>query len=236
MTLIKLQDKTEAYMKNAVILFSGGLDSTTCLAYAKSQGFHCHALSFHYGQRHSSELNAAKRIAKHFDVNHIIMDLPISQFGHSALTDTSIAVPDFKEKHTNIPSTYVPARNTIFLSFALGCAEVLKAQDIFIGVSAVDYSNYPDCRPDYIETFQKLANLATRAGVEEGNIHIQTPLIHLSKAETIKLGMSLGVDYEMTVSCYQANEEGKACGKCDSCAFRIKGFKEAAVSDQTRYA
>lgn len=222
-------------MKNAIVLFSGGLDSTTCLAYAKSQGFHCHALSFHYGQRHSSELNAAKRIAQHFGVNHVIMDLPIAQLGHSSLTDTSIAVHDFNNTNTSIPNTYVPARNTIFLSFALGLAEVLNAQDIFIGVSAIDYSNYPDCRPEYIETYQKLANLATKVGVEEGNVRIQTPLIHLSKAETIKLGASLGVDYAMTVSCYKANEEGLACGKCDSCGFRMKGFKEAGINDQTRY-
>ena len=221
-------------MKNAVILFSGGLDSTTCLAYAKSNGFNCYALSFNYGQRHTAELNAAKRIAAHLDAKHIIMDLPISQFGGSALTDDKIAVPDFKGDN-EIPITYVPARNTIFLSFALGWAEVLKANDIFIGVSSVDYSGYPDCRPEYIQCFQQLAKLATKVGVEEGNIRLQTPLITLSKAETIKLGLSLGVDYRMTVSCYKANNEGHACGKCDSCVLRTKGFSDAKVEDSTLY-
>lgn len=221
-------------MKNAVILFSGGLDSTTCLAYARSKGFTCYALSFHYGQRHSAELNAAKRIAAHFGTQHIIVDLPLSQLGGSALTDQHLAVPDFKNDN-EIPITYVPARNTIFLSFALGWAEVLKANDIFIGVSAIDYSGYPDCRPEYIEAFQKLANLATKVGVLEGNIRLQTPLIHLSKGETIKLGLSLGVDYQMTVSCYQATDEGHACGKCDSCTLRMKGFADANVPDNTRY-
>jgi 7-cyano-7-deazaguanine synthase len=221
-------------MKNAVILFSGGLDSTTCLAYAKSKGFNCYALSFNYGQRHSAELNAAKRIATHFGAQHIIVDLPISQLGGSALTDKNIGIPDFKGEKA-IPITYVPARNTIFLSFALGWAEVLKANDIFIGVSSVDYSGYPDCRPEFIQAFQKLANLATKAGVEEETIQLQTPLIHLSKAETIQLGLSLGVDYQLTVSCYQANDQGEACGKCDSCTYRIKGFKEANVADSTLY-
>lgn len=221
-------------MKNAVILFSGGLDSTTCLAYAKSQGFDCYAISFNYGQKHSAELNAAKRIAAHFGVRHIIVDLPISQFGGSALTDAGLDVPDFSCKH-EIPVTYVPARNTIFLSFALGWAEVLKANDIFIGVSSVDYSGYPDCRPEYIQAFQRLANLATKVGVEEGAIRVHTPLINLSKAETIKLGLSLGVDYQMTVSCYKADDQGHACGKCDSCMLRIKGFAEADVADSTLY-
>lgn len=221
-------------MKNAVILFSGGLDSTTCLAYAKSQGFNCYAISFNYGQRHSSELNAAKKIAKAFDAQHIIIDLPISQFGGSALTDQNLQVPEHNDTNT-IPITYVPARNTIFLSFALGWAEVLNASDIFIGVSSVDYSGYPDCRPEYINAFQTLANLATKIGVEENNIKINTPLIHLSKAETIKLGISLGVAYEKTVSCYQANDAQEACGKCDSCTLRKKGFIEAGVTDPTLY-
>lgn len=221
-------------MKNAVVLFSGGLDSTTCLAYAKSQGFNCYALSFNYGQRHSAELNAAKRIASHYGVHHIIVDIPISQFGGSALTDKNISIPDYNNSK-DIPVTYVPARNTIFLSFALGWAEVLKAHDIFIGVSAVDYSGYPDCRPEYIAAFQKLANLATKTGVEEGNIFLQTPLIHLSKAETIRLGESLGVNYRMTVSCYNATDDGLACGKCDSCMLRKKGFSEAGVEDKTLY-
>lgn len=221
-------------MKNAVILFSGGLDSTTCLAYAKSKGFNCYAISFNYGQRHSAELNAAKRIAAYFYTNHIIVDLPISQFGGSALTDEKIDVPDYSGNN-EIPITYVPARNTIFLSFALGWAEVLNANDIFIGISSVDYSGYPDCRPEFIQAFQKLANLATKVGVKEGNIRLHSPLINLSKAETIKLGLSLGVNYQMTVSCYKATNEGRACGKCDSCMLRIKGFNDANVTDTTLY-
>ncbi len=223
-------------MKNAIILFSGGLDSTTCLAYAKAQGFNCYALSFHYGQKHHAELNSAKRIAAHYGVQHIIVELPIAQFGGSALTDKKIDVPDYDEHdHAEIPVTYVPARNTIFLSFALGWAEVLKTNDIFIGVSAIDYSNYPDCRPEYIDAFQTLANLATKVGVEEGKIKFHTPLIQLSKAETIKLGLSLSVDYQMTISCYRATDTGHACGKCDSCMIRIKGFTEANTSDVTLY-
>jgi 7-cyano-7-deazaguanine synthase len=221
-------------MKNAVILFSGGLDSTTCLAYAKSKGFNCHAISFNYGQRHSAELNAAKKIAAHFGANHHIVEIPIAQLGGSALTDASLDVPDFKGDNA-IPVTYVPARNTIFLSFALGWAEVLKADDIFIGVSSVDFSGYPDCRPEYIEAFQKLAKLATKTGVEEGKITINTPLMNLSKAETVKLGLSLGVDYGMTVSCYKATPDGKACGVCDSCALRKKGFEDANLADPTPY-
>lgn len=221
-------------MKNAVVLFSGGLDSTTCLTLAKSKGFTCHALSFNYGQKHSTELNAAKKIAAKMGVHHIIVDLPIAQFGGSALTDSNYHVPENIDTK-QIPITYVPARNTIFLAFALGWAETLKANDIFIGVSSIDYSGYPDCRPEYIQAFQKLANLATKVGVEEGNIHLQTPLINLSKAETIQLGHSLGVDYGMTVSCYQANDAGEACGKCDSCRLRKKGFADAGVADPTRY-
>lgn len=221
-------------MKKAVILFSGGLDSTTCLAIAKSQGFDCYAISFNYGQRHISELDSAKRIAAHFGAQHKIIDLPASQFSGSSLTDTSLDIPEYNDSK-EIPSTYVPARNTIFLSYALGWAEVLDAHDIFIGVSSVDFSGYPDCRPEYIHAFQKLANLATKAGVEEGNIRIQTPLGVLSKAETIKLGLELGVDYQMTVSCYQANNDGHACGKCDSCMLRKKGFSDAMVQDPTLY-
>ncbi len=221
-------------MKKAIILFSGGLDSTTCLALAKSQGYECHALSFNYGQKHSSELNAAKRIASLFDVNHLIVDLPNEQFSGSALTDKNQTVPHFTNSN-KIPITYVPARNTIFLSYALAFAEVFKASDIFIGVSAIDYSGYPDCRPEFIQAFQKLANLATKMGLEEGNIRIQTPLISMSKAETIRLGLELGVDYQMTVSCYQASPAGLACGSCDSCTFRKKGFNEAQAPDQTLY-
>ena len=221
-------------MKKAVILFSGGLDSTTCLAFAKSQGFECHALSFNYGQRHSIELEAAKKIAAKMGVQHKIFNLEINQFGGSALTDTNIAVPDHSG-NTAIPITYVPARNTIFLSIALGMAEVIGAKDIFIGVSYIDYSGYPDCRPEYIKAFTQLANLATKAGVEEGGIKIHTPIIHLSKADTIKLGHSLAVDYSDTVSCYRADPAGRACGKCDSCTFRKKGFADAGLIDPTRY-
>ena len=221
-------------MKKAIILFSGGLDSTTCLALAKSQGFECHALSFRYGQRHSSELQAATKIASHFEVHHHIIDLPISQYGGSALTDITQKVPDFNPDG-GIPITYVPARNTLFLSFALGWAEALNAADIFIGVSAIDYSGYPDCRPEFIQSFQTLANLATKKGIEENSIRIHTPLIYLSKAQTIQLGHSLGVDYSMTVSCYQADITGAACGKCDSCVLRQNGFSEASLKDVTRY-
>lgn len=221
-------------MKKAVILFSGGLDSTTCLAIAKSQGFDCYALSFNYGQRHSAELNSAKRIAAHFGAIHKIIDIPIAQFGGSALTDTNLEVPEYKGDN-QIPITYVPARNTIFLSFALAWAEVLQAHDIFIGVSSVDFSGYPDCRPEFVQAFQTLANLATKAGVTEGNIRIQTPLGSLSKAETIDLGLKLGVDYQMTVSCYKANDQGHACGKCDSCMLRKKGFEDATIQDPTFY-
>lgn len=222
-------------MKKAVILFSGGLDSTTCLAYAKHQGYDCHALSFNYGQRHHAELTAAKKIAAHFNATHKIFNLAVNQFGGSALTDTSMNVPDYDASNTEIPSTYVPARNTIFLSVALAWAEVLNAKDIFIGVSHVDYSGYPDCRPEYIKAFQVLANLATKFGVEEGGIIIHTPIIHLSKAETINMGHHLGIDYRMTVSCYKANEQGHACGKCDSCSLRKKGFADAKLADETYY-
>ena len=221
-------------MKKAVILFSGGLDSTTCLALAKSEGLDCYALSFDYGQRHQIELNSAKKIASHFNVKHKIINIPIGQFGGSALTDDTLNIPDYKDSN-EIPITYVPARNTIFLSFALAWAEVLQAKDIYIGVSSVDYSGYPDCRPEFIQAFQKLANLATKIGVEEGNIKLHSPLSQLSKAETIKLGIGLGVDYGMTVSCYQANEAGFACGKCDSCTLRKKGFADAQVQDPTPY-
>jgi 7-cyano-7-deazaguanine synthase len=221
-------------MKKAVILFSGGLDSTTCLAIAKNQGFDCHTLSFQYGQKHSIELNAAKKIAEIYQAKHTIIDVPIGQVGGSALTDANIEVPDYQSPN-DIPITYVPARNTIFLSFALGFAETLQAKDIFIGVSAVDYSGYPDCRPEYIKAFQTLANLATKIGIEENNIQIHTPLIHLSKAETIQLGLKLGVNYANTVSCYRANSEGHACGTCDSCVLRKKGFVDARIRDDTLY-
>ncbi len=222
-------------MKKAIILLSGGLDSTTCLGLAKSEGYQCHALSFDYGQRHSSELEAAKRITQNEHILHTILPLPLGQLGGSALTDKESAIPNHQSSNA-IPVTYVPARNTIFLSFALALAEISNTNDIFIGVSAIDYSGYPDCRPEYIHAFQTLANLATKVGVEENNIRIQTPLIHLSKADTIRLGIKLGVDYSLTVSCYQASVDGLACGTCDSCALRKKGFEEVGVPDPTRYA
>lgn len=220
--------------EKAVVLFSGGLDSTTCLALAKSEGFECHALSFDYTQRHQAELLAAKHIAQALNVHHHVLPLPLNQIGGSALTDENIAVPNYTGA-SDIPVTYVPARNTIFLSFALALAETLGARTIFTGVSHVDYSGYPDCRPEFIDAFQVMANLGTKVGVEEGSIEIKTPLIHLSKAETIRLGHALGVDYELTVSCYQANELGEACGVCDSCALRKKGFEDARLPDETRY-
>lgn len=223
-------------MKKAVVLFSGGLDSTTCLAVATSQGFDCHALSFHYGQRHHAELAAAKRIAAAYHAKHQCFELGIGQFGGSALTSDAIAVPDHDAASALIPVTYVPARNTIFLSIALAYAEVLGARDIFIGVSSVDYSGYPDCRPEYIQAFQQMANLATKAATEDGEfVTLHTPLIHLSKADTIKLGLSLKVDYSLTVSCYQATEDGRACGTCGSCALRKKGFTDLGATDPTRY-
>ncbi|MCX7125903.1 MAG: 7-cyano-7-deazaguanine synthase QueC [Gammaproteobacteria bacterium] len=222
-------------MKKAIILLSGGLDSTTCLAVAKSEGYECYAMSFNYEQKHNSELIAAKKIAAYFNVaKHEVVTLSIGHLGGSALTDDLISIPDYSGEK-EIPTTYVPARNTIFLSIALGWAEILNAEKIFIGVSAVDYSGYPDCRPEYIAAFQNLANLATVAGVHGEKIKIETPLIHLSKSETIKLGNTLGVDYSLTVSCYRADENGKACGKCDSCSYRKKGFLEAGISDNTKY-
>ncbi|MFT5450735.1 MAG: 7-cyano-7-deazaguanine synthase [Enterobacterales bacterium] len=218
----------------AVVLFSGGLDSTTVLAQAQAAGFDCYAMSFDYSQRHSVELNAARLIAKQAGVTeHKIINLDLSQIGGSALTDSSIEIPDHET--SGIPITYVPARNTIFLSIALGWAEVLGANHIFVGVNAVDYSGYPDCRPEYIAAFEKMANLATRVGVEEHSLKIETPLIDLTKAEIVKLGMSLGVDYSQTVSCYQADEEGKACAVCDSCRLRKQGFIEAGLEDPTHY-
>jgi len=222
-------------MKKAVILLSGGLDSTTCLAYAKSQGFQCYALSFSYGQKHNVELDVAKKIAEHFAVEkHQIVSLSIGDFGGSALTDKSLDIPDY-EDNGEIPVTYVPARNTIMLSIALGFAEAINANSIFMGASAIDYSGYPDCRPEYFEAFRKLASLATKVGVEGSPITIETPLINLSKAETIELGHSLGVDYSMTISCYRATADGLACGTCDSCVFRKKGFSGAGLQDQTKY-
>ncbi len=221
-------------MKKAVLLFSGGLDSTTCLVYAKAHGFDVHALSFNYEQRHLAELNAARKITAHLGVPHSILPLPIHEFGNSALTDKNIAVPEYTEG-SGIPATYVPARNTIFLSMALGLAEILTANDIFIGISSVDYSGYPDCRPEYLKAFQTMANLATKTALEGNALQIHAPLMHLSKAETIKLGVTLGVDYAMSVSCYQADDRGYACGTCDSCTLRRKGFIEACLPDPTLY-
>jgi 7-cyano-7-deazaguanine synthase len=225
-------------MKKAVILFSGGLDSTTVLAYAKNNNFECYPITFNYGQKHSTELNAAKKIASFFKVKeHKIINLPNDMFGSSALTKDSIDVPEFcEERAGTIPITYVPARNTIFLSIALGYAESIKAQDLFLGVSHIDYSGYPDCRPEYIDAFEKLANLATKDAVEGKKFSIHSPLIHLSKAQTIELGIKNGVDYSMTISCYAADpNSGAACGKCDSCTYRKKGFLEAGLKDPTLY-
>lgn len=222
--------------KPAVILLSGGLDSTTCLAIARAQGFDCHALSVAYGQRHAAELSASVRIAHAFGaVEHRIANVSLGEFGGSALTDASIAVPRAGET-SGIPSTYVPARNTIMLSMALGWAEVLGADNIFIGVNAVDYSGYPDCRPEFIRAFEKMANLATKRGVEGGHLRVHTPLMHLSKAEIIRYGLELGIDYSLTVSCYKADDKGRACGECDACALRRAGFETAGVADPTHYA
>ncbi|MDP2228038.1 MAG: 7-cyano-7-deazaguanine synthase QueC [Moraxellaceae bacterium] len=222
-------------MKKAIVLLSGGLDSATCLAMAREQGFEAIALSFDYGQRHNAELAASRRVAAAFGVrDHRVLRLDLGSMGGSALTDTSIAVPT--EEADGIPVTYVPARNTVFLSFALGLAEVMQADAIFIGVNAVDYSGYPDCRPEFISAFETLANLATKVGVEGATMRIHTPLIHLSKADIIREGIRLGVDYGLTVSCYQADSDGRACGICDSCRLRRKGFEEAGIADPTRYA
>jgi 7-cyano-7-deazaguanine synthase len=224
-------------MKKAVVLLSGGLDSTTCLAYAVSLGYQCYALSIDYGQKHCVELEAAKAIARAFKVTqHHIINLPtMGKLGGSALTDEAIDVPDFVDDGS-IPVTYVPARNTVFLSLALGFAEIVEAQALIIGVSAVDYSGYPDCRPEFIAAFQEVAKLGTKAGLEGRPIHIETPLIHLNKAQTIQLGVGVGVDYGMTISCYRANDQGEACGRCDSCVLRKKGFVDAGVADPTRYS
>lgn len=220
--------------KKAVILTSGGLDSTTVLAMAKAEGYACYSLSFDYGQRHRAELVAAERCAKALGVvEHKQVQLDLRSIGGSALTDAAIAVPE--DSPSGIPVTYVPARNTIFLSIALGWAEVLEAYAIFIGVNAVDYSGYPDCRPEFIDAFARLAQLATKAGVEGRPLEIRTPLLHLSKADIIKQGAALGVDYGQSVSCYQADAEGRACGRCDSCRLRRKGFLDAQVADPTRY-
>jgi 7-cyano-7-deazaguanine synthase len=221
-------------MARAVVLLSGGLDSATTLAIALGAGFDCYTLSFSYGQRHRAELVAAERVAKALGATeHREIEIPIGRFGGSALTDTSLAVPE--RGGEGIPITYVPARNTVFLSLALAWAEVLEAQAIFIGVNAVDYSGYPDCRPEFIAAFQALARLATRQGVEGHGVEIEAPLIAMSKAEIIRRGIELGVDYAATVSCYNADDQGRACGRCDSCRFRAEGFREAGIADPTRY-
>ena len=221
--------------QKAVVLLSGGLDSATTLAIAHAAGFDCHCLSFDYGQRHRAELQAAADVAgSQGAAEHRTIRLDLAQFGGSALTDTHIAVPVDGVK-PGIPVTYVPARNTIMLSLALAWAEVLEANDIFVGINAVDYSGYPDCRPEYIAAFETMANLATKAGVEGHRLHIHAPLIALSKAEIIRTGAALGVDYGLTVSCYQADDEGRACGVCDACRLRAEGFAAAGLSDPTPY-
>ena len=226
---------SNAASKPAVVLLSGGLDSATCLAIARSQGYQCHALSLDYGQRHNAELAASQALARQLGaVAYKRVSIDLAGIGGSALTDASIAVPE--EHSEGIPATYVPARNTVFLSIALGWAEVLDARDIFIGVNAVDYSGYPDCRPEFIAQFERLAALATRAGIESANaFKIHTPLMALSKAEIILRGTQLGLDYAQTVSCYQADDQGRACGLCDACRFRSQGFSDAGLSDPTKY-
>ncbi|WP_028453944.1 7-cyano-7-deazaguanine synthase QueC [Chitinilyticum litopenaei] len=220
----------------AVVLLSGGLDSATCLAMARRDGFAPYAMSFDYGQRHNAELAAARRVAAALGaVEHRVVKIDLAAFGGSALTDANIDVPEGGVQENEIPVTYVPARNTILLSYALAWTEVLGGSDIYIGVNAVDYSGYPDCRPEYISAFQAMARLATKVGVEGASIAIHTPLIRLTKAEIIQAGLALGVDYGLTVTCYQASEEGLACGKCDACRLRAAGFAQAGVPDPTRY-
>lgn len=220
--------------KRAVILLSGGLDSATVVAMARAEGYSCYTMSFDYGQRHRAELDAAARVARDLGaIEHKVIGLNLDGMGGSALTDSSIDVPEAPSE--GIPVTYVPARNTVFLSLALGWAEVLQARDIFIGVNAVDYSGYPDCRPEFVEAFEVMANLATKAGVEGQGFSIKAPLQNLSKAQLVQAGIKLGVDYALTVSCYQADTQGRACGKCDSCRLRAEGFAAAGISDPTRY-
>jgi 7-cyano-7-deazaguanine synthase len=217
-----------------VVLLSGGLDSATVLAVARDRGYDCYALSMAYGQRHSAELDAARRVAQRYGASdHKVITIGLDAIGGSALTDTDIAVPEYATE--GIPATYVPARNTVFLSLALGWAEVLGSFDIFIGVNAVDYSGYPDCRPEFISAFEHLANLATKAGVEGRRFRVHAPLVEMTKAEIIRTGSRLGIDYGLTVSCYQADAGGRACGRCDSCRFRRQGFQDAGIADPTRY-
>lgn len=221
-------------MRRAVVLLSGGLDSVTTLAMAKEQGFECYTLSFNYGQRHDVELVAAEKLSKQVGaVEHKVINIDLRAIGGSALTDNKFDVPE--QHQQGIPITYVPARNTVFLSIALGWAEVLSANAIFVGVNAVDYSGYPDCRPEYIEAFEQLANLATKAGVEGQKLIVHAPLIKMTKAEIIRQGISLGIDYSQTISCYQADSDGLACGRCESCRFRQQGFEQAGINDPTQY-
>jgi 7-cyano-7-deazaguanine synthase len=217
-----------------VVLLSGGLDSATALAIARDAGYDCYALSLSYGQRHAAELAAAERVAASIGVTrHLVLPMALDLIGGSALTDNSIRVPE--KESAGIPVTYVPARNTVFLALALGWAEVLEADDLFIGVNALDYSGYPDCRPEFIKAFEQMANLATKRAVEGERVRVHAPLIQMTKAEIIRRGTALGVDYALTVSCYQADEEGRACGVCDSCRLRRRGFEEAGIGDPTRY-
>ncbi len=221
---------------NAVVLLSGGLDSATALAVAGRDGYRCLCLSFRYGQRHAVELQAARRVARSLGaVEHTVLDLPLAELGGSSLTDADAEVPQGREERDEIPSTYVPARNTVFLSCGLAYAEVTEAEAIYIGVNAVDYSGYPDCRPEFIEAFRGVAELATRRAVEGNPPRIVAPLIELSKAQIIRLGTELGVEYSLTVSCYDPDAEGRACGRCDSCLLRRRGFEQAGVPDPTRY-
>jgi 7-cyano-7-deazaguanine synthase len=224
----------------AIVLLSGGLDSTTCLAIAQSEGFEVIALSFRYGQRHTNELECAAVIANAASVEHLIVDIDLAAFGGSALVDDSIEIPKHESVDEltadSVPVTYVPARNTIFLSFATAVAETRGAHDVFIGVNAVDYSGYPDCRPEFIEAFELMANLATREGTEGGRLRIRTPLIDLTKAQIIQRGLELGVDYSVTLSCYDPTDDGRSCGHCDACLFRARGFADAGIIDPTRYS
>ncbi len=230
----EMSEQSVVTEKRAVILLSGGLDSATVVAMARAEGYRCYTMSFDYGQRHRAELDAAARVARDLGViDHKVIGLNLDGIGGSALTDSSIDVPEAPSE--GIPVTYVPARNTVFLSLALGWAEVLDAQDIFIGVNAVDYSGYPDCRPEFVEAFEVMANLATKAGVEGKPFSIKAPLQNLSKAQIVQAGIQLGVDYSLTVSCYQADDQGRACGKCDSCRLRADGFAAAGIKDPTRY-
>ena len=225
-------------MKKAVVLVSGGIDSATCCGFARQEGFELYTMSFSYGQRHSVELDAARKVASFFAVvDQKVVNIDLRAFGGSSLT-SSIEVPKNRDldSDTEIPNTYVPARNTIFLSFALGWAEVLGCRDIFIGVNAIDYSGYPDCRPEFIAAFEQMANVATKAAVEGSKLTIHTPLLLLTKADIIRAGTAMGIDYSMTHSCYDPSEDGGACGKCDSCIIRRKGFEDANVADPTRYA